>query len=124
MNVLYKTLEPLQLKFLIKLDKFLSQPDQLIVSSDYFRNKVKAIIKRNRYLKKDTETLNTWLDWYNRDTNNTRIYTNEVYNKEEMAHIAGNYAINCLKGYDGSFDNWFNGISPHWRKIANRKITK
>lgn len=121
MKVLCKTLEPLQLKFLIKLDKFLSQPDQLIVSSDYFRDKVKAIIKRNRYLQKDTETLNTWLAWYNRDTNNTRIYTDLVYNKKEMAHIAGNYAMSCLKGYDGSFDNWFNGLSTRWKKIANGK---
>ena len=44
-----------------------------------------------------------------------------TYNDDEMRHIAVNYAIHCLKGYEGSFTDWFNGISKDWRKIANRK---
>jgi len=44
-----------------------------------------------------------------------------TYNDDELRHIAVNYAIHCLKGYEGSFTNWFNGISKDWRKIANRK---
>lgn len=26
---------------------------------------------------------------------------------EEVEQIAGNYAIHCLKGYNGSFQDWF-----------------
>ena len=44
-----------------------------------------------------------------------------TYNEDELRHIAVNYAIHCLKGYEGSFIDWFNGISKDWRKIANRK---
>ena len=45
-----------------------------------------------------------------------------TYNDDEMRHIAVNYAIHCLKGYEGSFTDWFNGISKDWKKkIANRK---
>jgi len=44
-----------------------------------------------------------------------------TYNDDEMRHIAVNYAIHCLKGYDGSFTDWFNRINKDWRKIANRK---
>ena len=44
-----------------------------------------------------------------------------TYNDDEMRHIAVNYAIHCLKGYEGSFNDWFNRISKDWRKIANRK---
>lgn len=45
---------------------------------------------------------------------------NETYNQKELAHIAGNYAITCLKGYDGTFNDWFKGISKDWKTIANR----
>jgi len=44
-----------------------------------------------------------------------------TYNDDELRHIAVNYAIHCLKGYEGGFTDWFNGISKEWRKIANRK---
>ena len=44
-----------------------------------------------------------------------------TYNEYELRHIAVNYAIHCLKGYEGSFTDWFNGISKDWRKIANEK---
>ena len=44
-----------------------------------------------------------------------------TYNEDELRHIAVNYAIHCLKGYEGSFTDWFNRISKDWRKIANRK---
>ncbi|MDG1950630.1 MAG: hypothetical protein P8J32_07500 [bacterium] len=45
----------------------------------------------------------------------------ETYNFNELRHISVNYAINCLKGYDGSFDEYMKSVSPDWRKIANRK---
>ncbi len=43
-----------------------------------------------------------------------------MYNEKEMAHIAVNYAITCMKGYDGSFDDWFNRLDSKWRDIANK----
>ncbi len=45
----------------------------------------------------------------------------KVFNLNEVRHLAGNFAINYLKGYDGSFDDWYQGISKDWIKIANRK---
>lgn len=45
----------------------------------------------------------------------------ELFNLDELRHIAVNYAISCEKGFKGSFDSWFNTISPDWKKIANRK---
>lgn len=48
----------------------------------------------------------------------------DSFNLNEVRHLAVNYAINCEKGYKGSFDNWFNIISPEWREIANRKPEK
>lgn len=44
-----------------------------------------------------------------------------TYNDDEMRHIAVNYAIHCIKGYEGSFYDWFNRISKNWEEIANRK---
>jgi hypothetical protein len=44
-----------------------------------------------------------------------------MFNINEMRHLAVNFAINCLKGYDGSFDDWYSNISPEWKKIANQK---
>ena len=46
---------------------------------------------------------------------------NKRFNNNELRHIAVNYAITCLKGYEGSFENWYAGIYKDWRKIANRK---
>lgn len=45
----------------------------------------------------------------------------EQFNYNELAHVAGNYAITCMKGYAGNFEDWYNGISPNWKRIANRK---
>lgn len=47
----------------------------------------------------------------------------ELFNMNEVRHLAVNYAITCEKGYQDSFDNWYNHISSDWRKIANKKIT-
>ena len=46
-------------------------------------------------------------------------FKGETFNMSELRHIAVNYAITCLHGYDGSFDKWFNGVSSDWREIAN-----
>lgn len=43
------------------------------------------------------------------------------YNSDELRHLAANYAITCMNGYDGSFEKWMEGLDPKWRKIANRK---
>jgi len=42
------------------------------------------------------------------------------FNFNEVRHLAVNFAINCEKGYKGSFDDWYNGISSDWKKIANK----
>lgn len=39
----------------------------------------------------------------------------------QVRHLAVNYAINCQKGYEGSFEKWYNNISKDWIKIANKK---
>ena len=45
----------------------------------------------------------------------------KFFNLKEVRHLSANFAISCLNGYNGSFDDWFNKISPDWRKIANKK---
>jgi len=45
----------------------------------------------------------------------------EMYNWNELVHIAMNYAINCQKGYQGNFEDYMKNVTPEWRKIANRK---
>jgi hypothetical protein len=45
----------------------------------------------------------------------------ENFNLKEVRHLAVNFAITSLNGYDGSFDEWYKNISPQWREIANRK---
>ena len=42
--------------------------------------------------------------------------TNERFSFREMEHIAVNYAIHCLKGYEGSFRDYYYGIFSDWRK--------
>ena len=44
----------------------------------------------------------------------------EDFNSFELRHLATNFAIACEKGYKGSYDAWFKGISSTWREIANR----
>lgn len=46
---------------------------------------------------------------------------NETFNFKELSHLSGNYAISCMKGYDKSFLEFYKGLSPKWREIANRK---
>lgn len=46
------------------------------------------------------------------------------FNKDEMRHLAVNYAITCMNGYKGSFEDWYDTISPTWRDIANQKKKK
>ena len=42
------------------------------------------------------------------------------FNEKETRHLAVNFAINCQKGYDGTFELWYSQISTSWREIANR----
>jgi len=51
----------------------------------------------------------------------TNFVTDEYYNKDELKHIATNYAIHSLHGYEWSFEHWFDRLHIDWRKIANRK---
>jgi len=44
-----------------------------------------------------------------------------IYNKDELKHIATNYAIHSLHGYEWSFEHWFDRLHKDWRKIANRR---
>ena len=45
----------------------------------------------------------------------------EVFNSNELRHLAVNYAITCMKGYKGSFEKWYIGLDISWRTIANRQ---
>lgn len=47
-------------------------------------------------------------------------FEKESFNLNEVRHLAINYAITCMKGYTGSFDDWFTNID-NWKAIANRK---
>jgi len=42
--------------------------------------------------------------------------TKEKFSFREMEHIAVNYSIHCLKGYNGTFRDYYNGVFPEWRK--------
>lgn len=53
----------------------------------------------------------------------TKYKKPKVFTMDEMRHLAVNYAITCLKGYNGSFDEWYKGISKDWRKIANKPLS-
>ncbi len=47
-----------------------------------------------------------------------------LYNLNELRHIAVNYAVTCLQSSDGwdiVFDDWLKNINPNWRHIANQK---
>lgn len=55
------------------------------------------------------------------DENDFTITQENKYNEDELRHIAVNYAIHSLKGYQGTFTNWFNKTSKDWRTIANSK---
>lgn len=63
----------------------------------------------------------TGADSYLSRLSELELLPKETYNENELRHLTGNYAINCLKGYNGSFDDWFKDISPMWREIANRE---
>ena len=47
--------------------------------------------------------------------------TKERFSFREMEHIAVNYAIHCLKGYDGTFRNYYTGINSDWKKWLKQK---
>lgn len=44
----------------------------------------------------------------------------EFFNPAELGHLAVNFSISCMKGYNNSFDEWYGNLSSDWRKIANR----
>jgi hypothetical protein len=47
--------------------------------------------------------------------------TKERFSFREMEHIAVNYAIHCLKGYDGTFRNYYFDVRNDWRKWLKQK---
>ena len=49
------------------------------------------------------------------------IKNKKSFTLSQVRHLATNFTIHCLKGYDKSFDEWYTKISPDWIKIANRK---
>lgn len=50
-----------------------------------------------------------------------KIVKGEIFTYDELAHIASNYSISCMRGYDRSFNDWFSGLVPEWRNyIWNR----
>lgn len=44
------------------------------------------------------------------------------FNYDELSHCAINFAMACEGGFNGSFDDWYNNISPRWRDIANKGL--
>ncbi len=63
----------------------------------------------------------TGADSYLKRLDNLGLLPKEIYNDDEMRHLAVNYAITCQKGYSGSFESWMRDLSPKWREIANKK---
>ena len=47
--------------------------------------------------------------------------TKERFSFREMEHIAVNYAIHCLKGYDGTFRDYYSDVRNDWRKWLKQK---
>jgi len=47
--------------------------------------------------------------------------TKERFSFREMEHIAINYAITCMKGYDGSFRKYYFGVKNDWRKWLKKQ---
>lgn len=45
----------------------------------------------------------------------------EKFSFREMEHIAVNYAIHCLKGYNGTFRDYYFGVKSDWRKWLKQK---
>ena len=50
--------------------------------------------------------------------------TKERFSLREMEHIATNYAITCLKGYEGSFMEYYKGTNFDWRKWLKNEDKK
>ena len=46
---------------------------------------------------------------------------NKRFNKDELRHIACNFALTFANGYTGTFEDWYEKLYGDWRKIANRK---
>jgi hypothetical protein len=46
---------------------------------------------------------------------------NKRYSFREMEHIAVNYAISCLKGYDGTFRDYMKGVKEDWREWLKKE---
>lgn len=44
----------------------------------------------------------------------------EIYTRDELRHLAVNYAISCEKGFQGSFDAWLGDISSDWREYVHK----
>lgn len=52
---------------------------------------------------------------------NEYLNTGDFFNFNELSHLANNYAITCLKGYTGSFYEWYMySLDSNWREIANK----
>ena len=45
----------------------------------------------------------------------------KTFNKDELRHLACNFALTFANGYTGTFDDWYDNIYKDWRKIANQK---
>jgi hypothetical protein len=62
----------------------------------------------------------TGADSYLRRLENLGLLGKETYSKDELRHLAVNYAINCEKGFQGSFDSWLENINPNWREYVQK----
>ncbi len=48
----------------------------------------------------------------------------ERFSLREMEHIAINYAITCMKGFDGSFNDYMKGVKKDWRRWLKNEDKK
>lgn len=58
---------------------------------------------------------------WRQEANEELTNINDEFNEDEIRHIAVNFAIYCMLGYQETFDKWFQITSPSWRQIANQK---
>ncbi len=62
----------------------------------------------------------TGADSYLKRLENLGLLGKETYTRDELRHLAVNYAISCEKGFQGSFDAWLEDISPDWRECISK----
>ncbi len=116
-----KTLTSLHRKFLLSLYDWHRNPHSTFELDDGDYELVYAVVVLGEYDKLDASFLNIIRNKYKSEYHRIIRVHPEIYNPAELRHIAMNYAIHCLKGYEGNFEDWFKDIASDWRDIANQR---